>query len=46
VPPQIGSQVGPFLIAVLVLGGVAVLAAFIPAQAAARVNPTVALREE
>jgi predicted permease len=46
VPPQIGSQVGPFLIAVLVLGGVAVLAAFIPAQGAARVNPTVALREE
>jgi len=46
VPPMIGNQVGPFLVAVLLLGLVAVLAAFIPAQGAARVSPTVALREE
>ena len=35
-----------FLVAVMILGVVAVLAAFIPAQGAARVSPTVALREE
>jgi len=46
VPSQLGDQVGPFVVAVLVLGGVAVLAAFIPARGAARVSPTVALREE
>jgi predicted permease len=46
VPPMIGSQVGPFLLAALMLGIVAVFAAFIPAQGAARVSPTVALREE
>ena len=46
VPAVIGDQVGPFLVAVLLLGGVAVFAAFIPAQGAARVSPTVALREE
>jgi putative ABC transport system permease protein len=46
VPTMIGNQVGPFLVAVLLLGVVAVFAAFIPAQGAARVSPTVALREE
>jgi predicted permease len=46
VPSAIGNQVGPFLVAVMLLGAVAVLAAFIPAQGAARVSPTVALREE
>ena len=46
VPSMIGNQVGPFVVAVLLLGVVAVLAAFIPAQGAARVSPTVALREE
>ncbi len=46
VPATLGDQVGPFLLAVLALGTVAVLAAFIPARGAARVNPTVALREE
>jgi predicted permease len=46
VPPMIGNQIGPFLIAVMLLGFVAVFAAFIPAQGAARVSPTVALREE
>jgi ABC-type antimicrobial peptide transport system permease subunit len=46
VPAMIGNQIGPFLVAVVLLGVVAVLAAFIPAQGAARVSPTVALREE
>jgi predicted permease len=46
VSPLIGDQVVPFVIAVLALGGVAVVAAILPARAAARVNPTVALREE
>jgi predicted permease len=46
VPSMIGNQIGPFLVAVMILGVVAVLAAFIPAQGAARVSPTVALREE
>lgn len=46
VPPLIGNQVGAFLMAALMLGVVAVFAAFIPAQGAARVSPTVALREE
>jgi ABC-type antimicrobial peptide transport system permease subunit len=46
VPSAIGNQVGPFLVAVMLLGAVTVLAAFIPAQGAARVSPTVALREE
>jgi predicted permease len=46
VPPTLGNQVVPFLVAVFALGAVSVLAAFVPARAAARVNPTVALREE
>ncbi len=46
VPAAPGDQAGPFLLAVLALGGVAVLAAFVPARGAASVNPTVALREE
>jgi predicted permease len=46
VQPMIRDQVGPFLVAVLALGAVAVLAAFVPARGAARVSPTVALREE
>lgn len=46
VPATLGNQVVPFVMAVSALGTVSVLAAFIPAQGAARVNPTVALREE
>jgi ABC-type antimicrobial peptide transport system permease subunit len=46
VPPVIGNQVGPFAVAVVLLGFVAVFAAFLPARGAARVSPTVALREE
>ena len=46
VPPVIGNQVGPFAVAVMLLGLVAVVAAFLPARVAARVSPTVALREE
>jgi predicted permease len=46
VPPLLGDQLLPFAAAALCLGGVAVVAAFLPARAAARINPTVALREE
>ena len=46
VPSTLSNQVPPFLLAVFALGAVSALAAFIPALAAARVNPTVALREE
>ncbi len=46
VPAHLDGQAGPFLLAVLALGVVAVLAAFVPARSAARVHPTVALREE
>jgi ABC-type antimicrobial peptide transport system permease subunit len=46
VPATLSNQVGPFLVAVFALGAVSVLAAFIPARGAARVNPAVALREE
>jgi predicted permease len=46
VPASLSNQVVPFLLAVFALGAVSVLAAFIPARGAARVNPTVALREE
>jgi predicted permease len=46
VPAALGGQVIPFLMAVFALGGVAVLAAFVPARGAARVSPTVALRED
>jgi len=46
VPSTLGNQVAPFMLAVFALGAVSVLAAFIPALGAARVNPTVALREE
>lgn len=46
VPAAASDQVLPFSIAVLVLGSVALLAAWWPATAAARVNPTEALRQE
>lgn len=46
VPPSIGDRVVPFVLATLMLGVVAALAALIPANRAARVSPTVALREE
>ena len=46
VPRMAGDWVWPFVIAVAALGAVAVLAAFIPANRAARVNPTAALRDE
>jgi predicted permease len=46
VPTSPGEQVGPFALAALILGVVAVFAAFLPANRAARVSPTVALREE
>jgi putative ABC transport system permease protein len=46
IPEQLGSQIGPFLTASALLGAVALVAAFIPANRASRVSPTVALREE
>lgn len=46
VPAEAGDQVIPFLLAVGVLGSVALIAAWLPAQGAARVNPTEALRED
>lgn len=46
VSPEVGDRVVPFSLAVLTLGVVAVVAALIPANRAARVSPTVALREE
>lgn len=46
VPPQLGDRVVPFVLAALALGTVAAIAAIIPANRAARVSPTVALRED
>ena len=46
VPRVTTEMIAPFIVAVVVLGTVAVLAALVPANRAARVNPTVALREE
>jgi predicted permease len=45
-PVTIGEQAGPFFAAAGVLGVVAAFAAFIPANRASRVSPTVVLREE
>ena len=46
VPTAFGDQLGAFLAAAAVLGSVAAVAALIPANRAAQVSPTVALREE
>ena len=45
-PHVIVDRVGPFALAVALLGAVAALAAIAPATRAARVNPTRALRDE
>ena len=46
VPRTLADGVWPFALAVAILGVVAVLAALIPANRAARVSPAAALREE